>query len=603
MHPSQALASVVVDELVRHGVTDVVLCPGSRSAPFAYAVQEADRHGRLRLHVRVDERSAGFLALGLAKGSGTPTPVITTSGTAVANLHPAVLEAHHANVPLLVISCDRPPELRGTGANQTTVQPGLFAGALRYEVDLGAPEADVAAPPASAASPASETTSGAASRAANAYWRSTVSRAVAASRGVPAATPGPAHLNVPLRDPLAPVLETLDDSEDAWATGAFAGRPDGRPWVAVAPPDLPVADEPRTVVVVGDLATPGAAAQVVRLAELQGWPCLAEPYGAPDRALVVPHGPLLLSTPWWSDPANLPERVLVVGRVTLSRAVARLLAAVDRVEVVTETPQWADPGKRASRAWGLAALRALETTERSAPDRAWTERWRAAGRVLDDAVRSNADHESPHQTTGLAVATTLLEHPAVTHLFVGSSNAIRDVDLAMSPRSHAEVIASRGLAGIDGCVSTAVGLALAVGRPLHALVGDLTFLHDANGLLIGPGEPVPDLTIVVVNDDGGGIFSTLEYGEPSRATQFERVFGTPTGTSIGQVCAAHGVRHEVAATAADLEGALAEPPHGLRVVEVPVDRTRHRAVRDELVDLATRALQRLDLQRVDQRDA
>ncbi|GMA18231.1 hypothetical protein GCM10025862_02520 [Arsenicicoccus piscis] len=238
----------------------------------------------------------------------------------------------------------------------------------------------------------------------------------------------------------------------------------------------------------------------------------------------------------------------------MSRAVARLLAAVDRVEVVTETPQWADPGKRASRVWGLAALRALETTDRSAPDRAWTERWRNAGRVLDDAVRSNADHESPHQTTGLAVATTLLEHPAVTHLFVGSSNAIRDVDLAMSPRSHAEVIASRGLAGIDGCVSTAVGLALAVGRPLHALVGDLTFLHDANGLLIGPGEPVPDLTIVVVNDDGGGIFSTLEYGEPSRATQFERVFGTPTGTSIGQVCAAHGVRHEVAATAADLEG-------------------------------------------------
>ncbi|GMA18230.1 thiamine pyrophosphate-binding protein [Arsenicicoccus piscis] len=242
MHPSQALASVVVDELVRHGVTDVVLCPGSRSAPFAYAVQEADRHGRLRLHVRVDERSAGFLALGLAKGSGTPTPVITTSGTAVANLHPAVLEAHHANVPLLVISCDRPPELRGTGANQTTVQPGLFAGAVRYEVDLGAPEADVGAPPASAASaasPAADTTSEAASRAANAYWRSTVSRAVAACRGVPAATPGPAHLNVPLRDPLAPDLETLHDSEDAWATGTFAGRPDGRPWVAVAPPTSP----------------------------------------------------------------------------------------------------------------------------------------------------------------------------------------------------------------------------------------------------------------------------------------------------------------------------------------------------------------------------
>src|SRR6478672_1805530 len=183
VNPSTALATVLVDELARHGVREAVLCPGSRSAPLAYALQEADRAGRIRLHVRVDERSAGFLALGLAKLTRRPVPVVTTSGTAVANLHPAVLEAHHAAVPLLVLSADRPPELRGTGANQTTTQPGLFGGALRWSHEIGAPERRDAQ---------------------QAGWRSVVSRAVAAATGALGGTPGPVHLNVPLREPLVP---------------------------------------------------------------------------------------------------------------------------------------------------------------------------------------------------------------------------------------------------------------------------------------------------------------------------------------------------------------------------------------------------------------
>ncbi|WP_130014635.1 2-succinyl-5-enolpyruvyl-6-hydroxy-3-cyclohexene-1-carboxylic-acid synthase, partial [Serinicoccus sediminis] len=229
MHPSTALATVLVDELVRAGVREAVLSPGSRSAPLAYALEEADRTGRLRLHVRIDERSAGFLALGLARGGGAPVPVVTTSGTAVANLHPAVLEAHHSGVPIIVLSADRPAELRGTGANQTTVQPGIFAGAVRWEVDLPAPEAVTAG--------------------AGAHWRSTVCRALAAAVSTGGPGRGPVHLNVSFRDPLAPGLApagagggSADADADADAepgADGLTGRPGGAPWVTVSPPAAP----------------------------------------------------------------------------------------------------------------------------------------------------------------------------------------------------------------------------------------------------------------------------------------------------------------------------------------------------------------------------
>ncbi|MGL4178247.1 MAG: 2-succinyl-5-enolpyruvyl-6-hydroxy-3-cyclohexene-1-carboxylic-acid synthase, partial [Dermatophilaceae bacterium] len=300
MNPSTALATVLVDELVRGGVREVVLCPGSRSAPLAYAVLEAERAGRLRLHVRVDERSAGFLALGLAKGflgqdglAGPPTAVVTTSGTAVANLHPAVLEAHHAGVPLVVVSADRPHELRGTGANQTTTQPGLFGRATRFDADLPAPDCR----PGQQAS-----------------WRSTVCRALAAASGVTGADPGPVHLNIALREPLVPDIPlgshalrvrqehpdesgrnsalTGRDAPDPAETGAddgwpesLDGRPGGAPWVVArdesgrrrgaregsgrqrgardAVVEESVAHVERTLVVVGDLGREAAAMTAV----------------------------------------------------------------------------------------------------------------------------------------------------------------------------------------------------------------------------------------------------------------------------------------------------------------------------------------------------
>src|SRR5450631_1691175 len=265
VNPSTALATVVVDELVRHGVREAVLCPGSRSAAFAYALQEADRSGRLRLHVRVDERSAGFLALGLAKLTRRPAAVFTTSGTAVANLHPAVLEASHAGVPLIIVSADRPAELLGTGANQTTDQTHLFGGAVRMVHQLGAPDRREGQ---------------------NAVWRAVVGRLYAAATGATGPDAGPVHLNVPLREPLVPDLP--DDGE--WPEGLL-GRDGAVPWVRVvtatpqaealpAPAPAPV---PTPAIVLGDLPDPAMAAEVTALARACGWPLIAEPFGAHER--------------------------------------------------------------------------------------------------------------------------------------------------------------------------------------------------------------------------------------------------------------------------------------------------------------------------------
>ena len=593
MNPSQALATVLLDELVRGGVREVVLCPGTRSAPLAYAVLAAERAGRLRLHVRVDERSAGFLALGLARGSGAPVAVITTSGTAVANLHPAVLEAHHGGTPLVVVSADRPHELRGTGANQTTVQPGIFGSGTRYAVDLPAPVARPGLGP---------------------FWRSTVCRAVAAATGATGGLPGPVHLNVCLREPLAPEAEPAEgadaaqrlEPDDSWPD-ALSGRPDGEPWVLVTGSEVAsaqpaaLAEVARTLVVVGDVRDPALGERAAAWAAERAHPLVAEPFGtAALRADAVPHGPLLLTATGWLD-AHAPDRVVVVGRPTLSRAVGALLRRPGLlVEVVSEGGQWPDPSHVASAVHPPHALRLGGPTTPD-DDHGWGESWRAAGQGVADAV---AAQPFPWPS-GLGVASAVVDGlPGDAVLVLGSSNPVRDVDLAVAGPVADEVLANRGLAGIDGVVSTAVGIALARGAgspavgtpslpaaaPTYALLGDLTFLHDANGLLIGPDEPVPDLTLVVVNDDGGGIFTTLEQGAPERAADFERVFGTPTGTDVGALCRAHGIRHDKLTTRAELTAAVAEAPRGIRVLEVVVDRATHRQAHADLRALAAATL-------------
>jgi 2-succinyl-5-enolpyruvyl-6-hydroxy-3-cyclohexene-1-carboxylate synthase len=560
VNPSTALATVLVDELARGGVRDVVLCPGSRSAPLAFALAAADAEGRLRLHVRIDERSAGFLALGLAKG-GSPVAVVTTSGTAVANLHPAVLEASHGHVPLLVLSADRPAELRGSGANQTTEQVGIFGTAPRWSHDLGT----------------ADTRTGQV-----ATWRATTCRALAAARGQGGSPAGPAHLNLPLRDPLVP------DGESDWVE-PLDGRPGDRPWTAVAAGATPTGTvdtaTSRTLVLVGDLPAGPWGRRAADLAAAQGWPLVAEPSSGDAWRAALPHGALLLGDAGWLA-AHRPDRVLAIGHLTLGRAVSRLLADPQvAVDVVSDGLDWPDPGHRARSVLPLAAL---PGNAGAATPSDWLDAWTTASHRVAAALAPALDGADWPTGTGVARA-VLAALPDEALLFVGASNPVRDVQLAADP-GPVTIVANRGLSGIDGSLSTALGLALTSAAPAYALVGDLTFLHDAGGLVHGPSEPRPDLTIVVVNDDGGGIFGLLEPGAPAHAAVFERVFGTPHGVDLGALCAATGTPHQRVMTRAELHDEVADKPDGVRVLEVRVDRTAHRDVHTRLREAARRAL-------------
>ena len=566
MNPSTALARVLVDELVRGGVTECVLSPGSRSAPLAFALHAADAAGRLRLHVRIDERSAGFLALGLAKASGCPPAVVTTSGTATANLHPAVLEAAHSHVPMIVLTADRPPELRGTGANQTIDQIGLYGGAVRLFVDVGTPEARAGQ---------------------NTYWRGLTCRAQSGALGDLGGEPGPVHLNLGLREPLVP------EGDDDWPE-SLDGRPGGQPWTARVQPSaagprpaspgdvstaLVVDDLPsRTVVVVGD-AVPAATAAALALAEARGWPVVAEPSANAGGGGLLHVAELVLDAPGFLE-AHRPDRVLVVGRPTLSRALGRLVASAP-ADVVAHGDHWSDASGRAAR-----VLPAVPRADGAGEvDASWLPSWKSAGQVATAAVHELLD-------AGLDLAEPVIAQEVVAAagslLVVGSSKPVRDLFLA-DPRPGLRVLANRGVAGIDGTVSTALGAALAHGAPTLALLGDLTFLHDANGLVLGPCEPRPDLTFVVVNNDGGAIFGLLEQGAPGHEAAFERVFGTPHGVDLGALCSATRTPYVLVATRAELRAALAVI-EGVRVVEVRTDRTAavtldrqlHAAVADTL---------------------
>lgn len=533
--------------MVRCGVREAVLAPGSRSAPLALALAAADREGRLRLHVRIDERTAGFLAIGLIRGTGLPVPVVTTSGTAVANLHPAVLEASHSGLPLIVLSADRPPELRGTGANQTTDQLKVFGGAVRLFHEIGTPVKQ----PGRVA-----------------YWRSVVDRAVSAAVGARTADPGPVHLNCALAEPLVPTTDGTDWPEE------LTGR--SGPWTSVhaaAVQPSAVAPGPKTVVVAGD-----GASQAARLtAEAGGWPLFAEPSSRSRiGAAVISSYRLLLGA---SELASEIERVLVFGHPTLSRPISNLLAREDvEVVVVAPTGLWPDAGRRAT-----SVVTGLEVTGADATD--WLARWQHA----DELARTSIEKVLAGELTGPAVAAIVGEAiGADGMLVIGSSNPVRDLDLA--PVVPIRTVANRGLAGIDGTLSTAIGAALANGGPTYALLGDLAFLHDANGLVIGPAEPRPDLRIVVLNDDGGGIFSLLEQGAGEHADHFERVFGTPHGVDLAALCAATGTSYKRVVTQDELRAAMERTVAGIDVVEVRLDRSTHRNLHAQLAAAVAQAL-------------
>lgn len=502
------VARRLVLQLRMRGVTDAVLAPGSRSGPLALALVAADEQGLIRLHVRVDEREAGFLALGLAKASHRLVPVVTTSGTAVANLHPAMLEALHAGINLLAVTADRPGRLRGTGANQTTDQREIFPGVPftdRVEGLVGLVGHD-----------------------------------------------GPVHLNLELDEPL---LEPVE-----WDLAGAHGEAHGGLRLTDRPIET-LAVGPRTVVVAGDDARQPARI----LARDAGWPLLAEPSsGSRNGEALVAYRLLLEHSPL----AQRVERVISFGHATLSRPVTQLLARTD-IPIIHVGDQSTFPVPAGPNVSFTAAVATPEPD-----DSTWLVDWLAADEVATAAIDGLIDG-TPYE-----VARTINQAvPPEGLLLVGSSSPVRDLDLVARPYTVGErrlVIANRGLAGIDGVLSTAIGAALArrSSRSI-AYVGDLTFLHGSNGLLIGPGEPRPDLTIVVASDDGGSIFSTLEQGAPDYAPSFERVFATPTGADIGALCEGYGIAHRLVPTA-DLAAALVDDVAGIRVLEVPVDRTGRR---------------------------
>ncbi|GAB3715674.1 2-succinyl-5-enolpyruvyl-6-hydroxy-3-cyclohexene-1-carboxylic-acid synthase [Mariniluteicoccus flavus] len=535
---SATCALTIVETLRELGIRHAVLCPGSRSAPLAIALAEAAREGAIDLHVRIDERAAGFLALGLAQSLPTDdderavVPIITTSGTAVGNLVPAVMEASHAGIPLMVVSADRPSSMVHTGANQTTDQTRIFGDFVRADARISSQEGDPAT------------------------WSFQVSRLAALATGTLTRDPGPVHLNAAFAEPLLP-------QGRAQATGGAAAHV--HPTLA-ADDAYVLHDDAPTVVLVG-AATPQVGRRARRFAEDARLPLLAEPTSNARSGEAIRTYRLLLE----SSLGKEIRRVVVFGHPTLSRPVSRLLARTDvQLVIVADSPRWGAPRGRAVVVPGVT---------HGPADPTWRDRWRSD----DAAVSARVDtlvQDGP--LTGQAVAAAVVASLGGGVLVAGSSNPIRDLDLAPVPERGATAYANRGLAGIDGTIATAQGIAFATGSPTTALMGDLTFLHDVGGLLIGPLERRPDLRIVVANDDGGSIFHTLEQGGPDHERSFERVFGTPTGVAVEPLARAYGWAYARAGSLTELESLLSKPIRGTEVIEVPLSRDGRRVLDERL---------------------
>ena len=563
-------ARSLVAALLAEGVREVVLCPGSRSAPLADALADAADAERVRLRVVLDERSAGFIALGAARahalsGRSRCAAVVTTSGTAVSNLHPAVSEADAAGIPLLVISADRPHELVGTGASQTTEQTGLFAPALRLGVDLPA-----------------DLTADLGGCAANAAVTGQVRRAVVAATGALSRDPGPAQINARFRPPLtaegaAPAAPALP--APPVATAARTAVQDR----ALATDDCRRADHGssserrgRGLIVAGDTAHPAVGALAGSLAEHLGWPLLAEPTsqarGGPQALTRYAE---LLGTQAGRALAEQAEHVLVLGHPSLSRSVTALLGREDLdITVLTERARWADVPGQARRILpvdgpdheviddvALRSARLVASLGLQRADTTWNESWHQAVADLPDPGRS-----SSADTLAQAVWEASLA-PGAPTLLLGSSMTVRRLDrLARPGATVPKAVANRGLAGIDGTIATGIGLWTASGGPVRAVMGDLAFLHDAMSLSRGVREEEADLQVIVVDDGGGAIFSHLEYSRTTSLGRFERLFTAPQCANIAALATALGARVHVPDDVAALQRILAEPVDGLSVV-------------------------------------
>lgn len=551
--PASSAAARLLAELIGSGVRDLVLSPGSRSQALALAATALARTGALQVHVRIDERVAGFTALGIARETRTPVAVLCTSGTAAGNLLPATMEAFHSGVPLVLLTADRPPELRGVGANQATVQPGIFGPFVRWQTDAAVP-----------ADAGDDTWIG--------LGRTAVDAALGlAGVGIPGVA-GPVHLNLPTREPLS----------DATAPAAEPGPAPVLP----APVATTVERGQRTVVIAGADAGPDAEA----VSYAGGWPLIAEVVSGSryGRLLVRGYRELLREDAL----GGRIERALVFGHPTLSREVTALLRR-DDVEVL------------AVRAGGEALnlngrTRAVEAlaVEPGDTDRQWLGAWMTASAAASvdlsspapDAVglhSTDADARRDAVRAELAAVRRRLDRALLAdavwratwphdRLVFGSSRLVRVADQVLGGKK-VPVHANRGLAGIDGTIATATGIALASqaeGAPgvTRVLLGDLAFLHDVGALLLPADEPAPRLQVVVGNDGGGTIFDGLEVAASAPAEDLDRAFYTPHGADLRQLAAAYGWEYAQVSTQSALDQALTSPVTGPQIIEVPLER-------------------------------
>ena len=569
--PATDFAAALLDEFVRLGVRDVVLSPGSRSQALALVAADRERAGALRLRVRIDERVAGFLALGLAVETATPVVIITTSGTAVANLHPAVLEAHHSGVPLIVVSADRPAELRGIGSNQTTTQPGIFASALRGSWDVAAPTLDAPGDPVALAAEVHA-----------------------------AALAGPVHLNLAFAEPLSgavpPVVErsrdqvehsrddvdwldpVLDELEPV-STGSTTGTT-----VAVAPGTLVIAGH-------------GAGPVAEQTARDLGAPLIAEVSSGAHFGpnLVVAYRELLGRANF----GDRVERVIVFGHPTLSREVPALVQRDGVETIVVRSAASVDdynPGHRVSRF--VDAVTVEGEPDESPAGRSWLGRWVTTSRAeleqqdappiaiaisnepADQAAFNRAvlaGLRAPVTRRALVEAVWRMSWPH-DRLVVGASRLIRELD-RVAPGKKIRVHANRGLAGIDGTISTGLGVALASqalegatqGGITRVLLGDLALLHDAGALLFGEGEPRPRIQVIVGNDGGGTIFDGLEVAHSAASDDLDRVMLTRQNVDVEKLAAAYGWAYKRVDNRGQLDESLT-PTLEPTIVEVPLQR-------------------------------
>jgi 2-succinyl-5-enolpyruvyl-6-hydroxy-3-cyclohexene-1-carboxylate synthase len=504
MSEATTLARVIVRQIIESGITDAVLSPGSRNSPLSIAFYQAEKRGLIKLHVKIDERGAGFFALGLAKASDRPVPVICTSGTAVANFHPAVLEASHTNAPLLLLTADRPARLRRTGANQTTEQARIFGKAVRYFADISGSAYPMELPFNSLQS-------------------------------------GPVHLNIQFDEPL------IGEMDETWLEKIAINAP--KVFNRKSPGTFHTKSTRGLLIIGHDRA--GLSQESVReFATKLGWPVIAEdPLSFKDA---ISHASIFLTSTKICSEIN-PDTVVLIGRTTLSRSVNALIAGARKTIVIDPRMATVDQDRRADQ-----KFLALPKVEVPAADPDWVATWKKLGeRAAKVVAELNTWSE---EVCAREIASSL---PSGSNLFVASSRPIRDLEGFAAPRDGVQVFANRGLAGIDGNISTALGIASGAEKT-YAILGDLAFLHDVSALThVGSAQ----LRIFVIDNDGGGIFSTLPQAS---IDGFEKIFGTPHGRDIAAIASAFGVATTTVTNSADLIKKATAPINGCEVVVVKV---------------------------------